>query len=66
MFEDQKGCCGICKRHQSEFKKRLGVDHNHSTGKIRKLLCDRCNLGLGFYELFKDEYKTYLSQHDKT
>ena len=37
MFDKQNGCCAICRRHQSEFKIRLCVDHDHSTGKIRKL-----------------------------
>ena len=47
MFKAQKGCCAICGRHQSEFGKRLAVDHNHLTGKIRGLLCNSCNLILG-------------------
>lgn len=47
MFNEQEGKCAICKRHQSEFKKRLVVDHNHKTGKIRGLLCSPCNRMLG-------------------
>ncbi len=47
MFEEQAGCCAICKIHQSELKKRLFVDHNHETGKVRKLLCHHCNAVLG-------------------
>jgi hypothetical protein len=47
MFEEQEGCCKICKRHQTEFNKRLHVDHDHKTGKIRGLLCHNCNLALG-------------------
>lgn len=43
MFENQKGCCAICDRHQDMFKKRLAVDHNHETGEIRGLLCAYCN-----------------------
>ena len=51
MFDDQAGCCVICKKHQSELKKRLSVDHNHDTGEIRKLLCSNCNTAIGlFYE----------------
>lgn len=51
MFEKQNGCCKICFRHQSEFKKSLAVDHDHKTGKIRGLLCSHCNRGLGsFYD----------------
>lgn len=47
LFNKQKGKCRICGRHQSVLNKRLGVDHNHITGKIRGLLCNNCNLILG-------------------
>ena len=47
MFSNQNGCCAICKRHQSEFKKALAVDHDHKTGQVRGLLCSGCNLALG-------------------
>jgi hypothetical protein len=47
MFEEQKGCCAICGRHQSEEKKRLHTDHDHATGKVRGLLCVKCNNLLG-------------------
>jgi dCMP deaminase len=52
----QKGVCAICKTNTSGDKgKRLSVDHNHTTGKFRGLLCDRCNRAIG---LFKDDFKT--------
>jgi hypothetical protein len=35
--------CAICKKPRSAFKNRLSVDHNHSSGKIRGLLCYYCN-----------------------
>ena len=50
MFNKQDGCCAICKQHQVCFKNTLCVDHNHVTGKIRKLLCNDCNKGLGFFK----------------
>lgn len=51
MFESQAGCCAICLRHQSEFKKGFAVDHDHTTGRVRGLLCINCNKGLGnFYD----------------
>jgi len=46
MFNKQNGKCAICGRHQSELTRSLCVDHNHKTGKIRGLLCNRCNLAL--------------------
>ncbi len=47
MSELQNNSCAICKKHQSEFKHSLCVDHCHSTGMIRGLLCHSCNLLLG-------------------
>lgn len=52
LFLEQKENCAICKKPN----KRLHVDHCHSTGKVRGLLCYNCNNGLG---RFKDN-KTYL------
>ena len=47
MFSEQEGCCAICKRHQSEFKIALAVDHCHTTSRVRGLLCLDCNIGIG-------------------
>lgn len=44
--------CAICNRHRLEFTQDLAVDHDHITGKIRGLLCHKCNVGLGY---FKDD-----------
>lgn len=43
MLEKQDNKCAICK----EVKEIINVDHCHSTGKTRGLLCQACNLGLG-------------------
>lgn len=45
MFE--KGLCKGCYKHASLLKKALCVDHNHTTGKIRGLLCAQCNVCIG-------------------
>jgi hypothetical protein len=45
MYEEQNGCCAICGKSES-----LAVDHDHSTGKIRALLCHKCNKGLGLFD----------------
>jgi len=47
LFVKQYGKCGICKRHQSELKRALCVDHDHDTKQIRGLLCTECNRGIG-------------------
>jgi len=67
MFLNQKGCCAICNAHQSDLKSVLCVDHDHSTGKIRQLLCVPCNLTLGY---MKDNVERlysaidYLNKHN--
>ena len=47
LYKSQNGCCAICGIHQTELKKRLYVDHDHSTGKVRALLCVNCNMLIG-------------------
>ena len=47
VLKEQNNCCKICSTHESEFNKRLAVDHCHTTGKIRGLLCMACNILLG-------------------
>lgn len=48
MLYKQNGVCAICNR-TNEGDKKLSIDHCHATGKIRKLLCSRCNVGLGYF-----------------
>ncbi len=48
MLKQQEGRCAICKNKPN--KKSLSVDHNHDTGKIRGLLCNNCNQGLGRFQ----------------
>ena len=50
LYEKQKGYCAICETHQSDLKRSLCIDHNHETGKVRGLLCDDCNRGLGCFD----------------
>jgi hypothetical protein len=47
MWELQEGRCAICKSPLSEGQKGHAVDHCHTTGTVRGLLCPSCNLGLG-------------------
>ena len=46
LLERQRGLCAICKKIPD---RALCVDHCHSTGKVRGLLCHKCNMGLGLY-----------------
>jgi hypothetical protein len=50
MLKKQNNVCLICKRPETEHNKNLAVDHNHNTGKVRGLLCCKCNKGLGHFE----------------
>ena len=50
MFSNQNGCCLICGKHQTEFKRVFQVDHCHHTGKVRGLLCSLCNSSLGGFQ----------------
>lgn len=50
MLAGQSGSCAICKTGQENLRKRLSVDHNHFNGKIRGLLCNNCNSGIGFFQ----------------
>lgn len=45
MVSEQNGLCYIC--HSEPTRTRLSVDHNHQTSKVRKLLCDKCNMAMG-------------------
>jgi hypothetical protein len=55
MLNNQYGLCAIC---FSKDKRKLAVDHNHKTGKIRGLLCQRCNQGIG---MFQDNYELLIN-----
>jgi len=47
MYAEAEGCCQVCGVSETELTKRLAVDHCHSTGKVRGLLCSKCNTALG-------------------
>ncbi|MDH6448174.1 hypothetical protein M2155_000582 [Streptomyces sp. SAI-119] len=46
MLEAQDGGCAICKQPCAR-ERRLSVDHCHSTGRVRGLLCQNCNAAIG-------------------
>lgn len=61
MIAAQDGLCALCGEEPA-----VQVDHDHKTGKVRGILCDGCNGGLG---LFRDDIETienairYLDRH---
>ena len=44
MLSEQEGVCAVC---EVGTESTLHVDHNHTTGEVRGLLCVNCNTGLG-------------------
>ena len=57
MWSAQSGRCKICNKHEQELGKVLYVDHCHNTGKVRGLLCQKCNTAIG---LFNDDVDIVL------
>jgi len=71
LFQEQNGKCAICGYPERESvggtPKRLSVDHNHQTDKVRALLCSRCNSAIGLMD--EDPIRlgsaiTYLEMHN--
>jgi hypothetical protein len=50
MLERQHGLCKVCFKPVTALTTRLSVDHCHATGRVRSLLCKRCNTGAGFFD----------------
>ena len=69
MFIDQEYQCSICKQEVLPDTKNAHVDHNHTTGKVRAILCNSCNTGLGKFkespELLQQAIQ-YLEFHGTT
>lgn len=62
MREQQGGRCSICNRQTT----RLFVDHCHTKGHVRSLLCQTCNTFLGWYEKKADtilRFQRYVEAH---
>lgn len=49
MFQEQGGKCAICEGDCSTGR-NLAVDHCHTTGAVRGLLCMKCNQGIGYFD----------------
>ena len=60
MLIEQNNACGICGEPETMVRRGvlqpLSVDHDHITGKVRGLLCNRCNRALG---LFNDTHDLF-------
>lgn len=63
----QGGGCAICGTKVDQVKtRRLAIDHCHATGKVRGVLCTKCNQGVGHFNDsldLLDKAKAYLIQY---
>jgi len=67
LYDYQNGQCAICDKSFTEQNyQRPYIDHDHSTDKVRGLLCLKCNLGLGLLQDNRDLLQTltkYVENH---
>ncbi len=79
LYEKQGGRCAVCRREGDMLQlltsrkvpsdRRLCVDHEHASGKVRGLLCVPCNAGIGNAREnpeILDQMKSYLAEHKET
>lgn len=50
LREMQANACAICYAPVETLRRDLAIDHNHRTGEVRGLLCDRHNMALGLFD----------------
>ena len=65
IYREQKGCCALCETPENNVTGarrywNFSVDHCHGSGKIRGLLCNNCNRGLGLLGDTKESLKKVL------
>lgn len=59
----QNWCCKICGIDTPRTSKvgrnhtMFAVDHDHESGVVRGLLCNKCNMQLGVYEIVRDDHR---------
>jgi hypothetical protein len=72
LLLQQRGVCAIC--HQPETRMQngrlweLSIDHCHATGRTRGLLCNVCNVTLGFFADNADRFRSaaaYIDAHQE-
>lgn len=63
MVRAQEGRCAVCGESP---ERSLHIDHDHDTGAVRGLLCNSCNLALGFLKdspAVVERMLAYIRQH---
>jgi len=74
LTEEQQNKCAICLNEETSQSnggavKRLAVDHDHTTGQIRGLLCNNCNRAIGLLKdspIILESAKQYLLSNSKS
>lgn len=65
MLKEQGGICAICGETE-RVHTRLCIDHDHVTGRVRGLVCSRCNVAMGLLDdssIKAQEMANYLKEH---
>jgi len=67
MFKAQDGKCALC-GEPPRGKTNLCVDHDHTTGQVRALLCVPCNRALGYFEnpKWSETAASYLTKYKES
>lgn len=61
LLKAQGGCCAICSRPLTLEGKGTAIDHDHTTGLVRGVLCICCNTGIG---MLQDTPKLLLNAYN--
>lgn len=66
IYERQGGVCAICEKPETVIRKGkllpLSVDHDHATGRVRGLLCNRCNTAIGKLDGLLEKALVYVAE----
>jgi hypothetical protein len=65
IFRAQGNCCALCKTITPNSRKGWCIDHDYNTGKIRGIICHKCNVAIGQLEKILlpmwDQVQEYLN-----
>lgn len=61
LYEEQDKKCFLCEKEIELFRGHSGgmIDHDHKTGKVRSILCNRCNTIVGGFENHPNKIKLF-------
>lgn len=66
LLEKQEGACAICSIKEEDYGKTFCIDHCHTTGVVRGLLCMHCNTALGHFRDDIESLERAIQYLDKT